>query len=394
MNRKVLLTGAAVFLAAIAILTGCSKSSAKADSSEDTAPPPAQVEPDMDASNFKVDHPEQFPVVAAASYRAAPELNVTGVVSPDVSKQVPVISTATGKVIDIKVRVGDAVQKGQVLFTVRSADINGAFSDYRHAVAAEQLAKKQLDRAKILLDDGAIPKSQLEIAQTAEDTAQVDVDTTAKHLQVLGVPDPSKPTDIISMLAPVSGVITDQEITNSSAVQAFAPSSQAPSNPYSTGYPFTISDLSDIWVVCDVFENNLSQVHLNEYADVHLNAYPDRVFRARISNIGQILDPNLHTAKVRLEVPNQQGIIRIGMFATATFHGPAMETHASVPSSAILHLHDRDWVYTPAPNNHFKRVEVTAGAMLPNNMQEVITGIKPGDQVVSNALVLQSTVEQ
>ncbi len=396
MNRKVLFLelGLASILTLSLLLGGCGKTStAKADSG-DTAPPPAQVEPDMDSSNFKVDHPDQFPLVKAAEHMAAPELNVTGVVGPDVSKNVPVISTATGRVIDIKVKVGDTVQKGEVLFTVRSADIAGAFSDYRHAVAAEQLAKKQLDRSKILLDDGAIPVSQLEIAQTAEDTALVDLDTTAKHLQVLGVPDPNNPTDIISMLAPVSGVITDQQITNSSAVQAFAPSNTSPTNPYSTGYPFTISDMSDVWVVCDVFENNLSQVGMNEYADVRLNAYPNRVFRARISNIGQILDPNLHTAKVRLEVPNQAGLMRIGMFATATFHGETMETRAVVPSSAILHLHDRDWVYTPAPNNHFKRVEVTAGVMLPNNMQEVVTGIKPGDQVVSNALVLQSTVEQ
>jgi membrane fusion protein, heavy metal efflux system len=235
--------------------------------------------------------------------------------------------------------------------------------------------------------------SQLEIFQTAEDTALVDVDTTAKHLQVLGVADPNNPTDIISMTAPVSGVVTDQQITNQAAVQAFAPSNTSPSNPYSTGYPFTISDMSDVWIVCDVFENNLAQVHMDEYADVKLNAYPNRVFKGRISNIGQILDPTLHTAKVRLEVPNPQGVMRIGMFATAAFHGDTVETHAVVPSSAILHLHDRDWVYTPAPENHFKRVEVTSGVMLPNSMQEVV-GIKPGAQVVSNALVLQSTVEQ
>lgn len=392
MNRKLFVFEVGLGMALVLALAGCGKDTAKADSG-DTAPPPAQVEPDMDASNFKVDHPEQFPLATASSHVAAPELNVTATISPDASKNVPVISTATGRVIEIDARVGDAVQKGQVLFKVRSTDIAGAFSDYRHAVAAEQLAKKQLERAKILLDDGAIPVSQLEIAQTAEDTALVDVDTTAKHLQVLGVPDPDHPTDIISMVASVSGVITDQQITNSAAVQAFAPSNPSPTNPYSTGYPFTISDMSDVWIVCDVFENNLAQVHMDENADVRLNAYPNRVFKGRISNIGQILDPNLHTAKVRLEVPNSQGLMRIGMFATATFHGETVETHAVVPSSAILHLHDRDWVYTPAPDNHFKRVEVTSGVMLPNNMQEV-AGIKPGDQVVSNALVLQSTVEQ
>jgi cobalt-zinc-cadmium efflux system membrane fusion protein len=115
--------------------------------------------------------------------------------------------------------------------------------------------------------------------------------------------------------------------------------------------------------------------------------------KGRIDNILPILDPSIRTAKVRLEVPNP-GMIRVGMFVTATFYGKQPETRAGVPATAILHLHDRDWVYTPIGAGHFKRLEVVAGKMLPSNMQEVISGIKPGDQVVSNALVLQYTVEQ
>lgn len=391
MNRIVLFSeiilGAALSLA----LASCGeKVSAKQEA--DTGPHPAQVEPDMDPSNVKVDHPEQFPVVTAGSRVAGNDINVTGVIGPDVSRQVPVISTATGRVLKINAKVGDEVKQGEVLFTVRSADISGAYSDYRRAVANEQLARKQLQRAKILLDDGAIPTSALEIAETAEDTAQVDVDTSRSHLQVLGVPDPDHPTDVIEMKSPATGVITDQQITESSAVQAFAPSTPNP-NPFSSGYPLTISDMSHVWILCDVFENNLAQVRVGEYADVRLNAYPDRVFRGRIGNIGQILDPNLHTAKVRLEVQNP-GLMRLGMFVTATFHGEQMENHAVVPSSAILHLHDRDWIYSPAPDNHFKRIEVVSGMMLPGNMQEIVSGIKPGDKVVASALVLQSTVEQ
>jgi len=142
-----------------------------------------------------------------------------------------------------------------------------------------------------------------------------------------------------------------------------------------------------------VYENTLSQVRLNEYADIKLNAYPDRVLKGRISNIGQILDPNLHTAKVRLEVENP-GLMRLGMFVTAIFHGTEAQLHATVPSTAILHLHDRDWVYTPTAEGHFRRLEVVSGDTLPGNIQDVKSGIKPGDRVVSNALVLQSTVEQ
>jgi cobalt-zinc-cadmium efflux system membrane fusion protein len=221
----------------------------------------------------------------------------------------------------------------------------------------------------------------VEIAQNAEDNAKVDVDTTTEHLRVLGS-NLDHPTGIVSIFAPVSGVITDQQITAAAGVQALS----APN-------PFTISDMTHVWVICDVYENDLAQVHLGEFADIHLNAYPDRVLKARIGNIGEILDPSIHTAKVRLEVANPS-IMRLGMFVTATFHGKKLETHASVPASAVLHLHDRDWVYTPVGSGVFKRVEVAGGSMLPGDFQEIISGIGPGTKVVSNALVLQNTVEQ
>jgi len=88
------------------------------------------------------------------------------------------------------------------------------------------------------------------------------------------------------------------------------------------------------------------------------------------------------------------GQMRPGMFVTATFKGQKKETRASVPASAILHLHDRDWVYVPAGQSKFRRVEVVAGRNLPDKMQEIVSGVKPGDKVVGNALVLQNTVEQ
>jgi cobalt-zinc-cadmium efflux system membrane fusion protein len=143
-----------------------------------------------------------------------------------------------------------------------------------------------------------------------------------------------------------------------------------------------------------VYENDLSNVHVGENADIKLNAYPDKVVTGKISNVGPILDPNARTAKVRIEVANPGLLMRVGMFVTATFHGQKKERHAAVPASAILHLHDRDWVYLPAGGNKFRRVEVKSGANLPNGMQEIIAGIDPGQQVVQNGLVLQSTVEQ
>lgn len=395
MNRLLLFE--ATLCAGLGLLvTGCErKVTAKENVVASTGPVATTVQPDMDSNNFKVEHPEQFPLTTAGEHVAASELNVTGVVSPDVSRQVPVPSLATGRIVEIDARLGDTVRKGQLLFKVRSTDIAGAYSDYRKAVKNEQLAVKneelakiQLNRAKLLFDDGAIPKSAFEIAengeigaQTALENARVDTETTTEHLRLLGS-DPDHPSGIVEVPAPASGVITDQQITESSGVQALTPPN-----------PFTISDVSHVWIVCDVYENNMAQVHIGEYADIHLAAYPDRVLKGRISNILPIVDPNIRTAKVRLEVENP-GLMRLGMFVTATFHGDTMEKHAIVPATAILHLHDREWVYTPIGNGAFRRVEVVAGRMLPNNMQEVISGIKPGVQVVTNALVFQNSVEQ
>jgi len=92
-------------------------------------------------------------------------------------------------------------------------------------------------------------------------------------------------------------------------------------------------------------------------------------------------------------MPNP-GVMRLGMFVTATFHSLEKQTHAVVPATAILHLHDRDWVYSPAGGNTFRRIEVASGKMLPSNMQEVLNGIAPGDKIVANALILQNTAEQ
>lgn len=381
MNRSLLIE--AVLCVSVSLfLAGCErKVTAQNNIPDGTGPVHTAVEPDLDANNFKVDHPERFPLVTAGEHAAAPELNVTGAVSPDVSRQVPVPSLATGRIVEIDARLGDTVKKDQLLFKVRSTDIAGAYSDYRKAVKNEQLAKIQLDRTKILYDNGAVPKSALEIAQNAEDNAQVDLETTAEHLRLLGS-DLDHPSGIVDVYAPVAGVITDQQITNASGVQALTPPN-----------PFTISDMSHVWIICDVYENNMSQVHIGEYADIHLAAYPNRILKARISNILPIIDPNIRTAKVRLEVENP-GLMRLGMFVTATFHGQTTEQRATVPATAILHLHDREWVYTPIANGRFRRTEVVAGSMLPENMQEVVTGVKPGTQVVSNALVFQNTVEQ
>jgi cobalt-zinc-cadmium efflux system membrane fusion protein len=368
----------ALLLGTSLLLLGCNEGKANP---QQEAPPPTTVEPDLNANNFKVDHPEQFPPVTATEYKSVPELNVTGLVQPDIARAVPVISLAAGRVVEIKARLGDVVQKGQLLLRVQSSDVSGAYQTYLKAVNDQRLAEVQLKRAQILYDKGAVAKSALETAETAEQDAKADLNAALEQLRVLGV-DKNHPSAVVDVVAPISGVITDQQVTNAAGVQGL-------SGPN----PFTISDLSYVWIMCDVYENDLDAVHVGESADIRLNAYPNQIFKGRIDNVLPILDPNIRTAKVRIEVPNP-GLMRVGMFVTATFYGKQPEIHAVIPTTAILYLHDREWVYVPISPGHFKRQEVVAGKTLPGNMQEIVSGLKPGDQVVSNALPLQNTVEQ
>jgi cobalt-zinc-cadmium efflux system membrane fusion protein len=372
---------ATVYVTLCLFFAGCGEN--KPDEKAE-APPPTTVESESHNGIFHVDHPEQFPLVAATEHKAAPALNVTGVVTPDIARAVPVISAASGRVVEVRARLGDEVKKGQLLMRVQSNDISSGYQTYLKALNDERLARTQLERAQTLYDKGATSKAALEIAEDAEQDAKVDLQAAEEQLKLLGV-DKEHPTAIVDVFAPISGVITDQQVTNAAGVQQ----GFALGNPN----PFTISDLSYVWIVCDVYENDLDAVHVGEYADVHLNAYPSKILKARIDNILPTLDPNIRTAKVRLEVPNPDRLMRVGMFATATFYGRKPEAHAVVPAAAILHLHDRDWVYVPAGDKKVKRVEVRSGVMLLGNLQEV-SGISVGQQVVSNALEFQNTVQQ
>jgi cobalt-zinc-cadmium efflux system membrane fusion protein len=348
----------------------------------DGAAPPAQTIPIGDMSLVTVDKPGQFPLVSADQIEAASELRVTGSVNPDIAREVPVISLASGRVVDIKARLDDHVKKGDLLLKVQSPDITNAFDTYLKAVNDEQLTNKAYERAKDLFAHGAISQGMLEQAEDAEKDAKADLTAAEEQLNTLGV-NKDHPSSVVPVYAPISGVIVAQSVTNSAAAGVTYSGSST---------VFTIADLSVVWVICDVYENDIPKIQLGQSAQIRLDAYPDKVLTGRISDIGPVLDPSIRTAKVRVEVPNP-GMLRLGMFVTATFESRTVDVHPVVPASAVLHLHDRDWVFIPADSNRFRRVEIHAGPMLPGNQQEILSGISPGQQVVSNVLQLEATLE-
>jgi cobalt-zinc-cadmium efflux system membrane fusion protein len=362
------------------LLSGC-----KAKDQGDSAPPPAQVIPVNDMNLITIDKNDvaKFPLVAAGQVETSSELTATGTVFPDISREVPVISLANGRVVDIKTRLDDNVKKGQLLFRVQSADVSTAFNAYLKTVNDEQLANKAYIRAEDLLKHGAISQAMVEQAEDSEKDAKADLTAAEQQLAVLGV-DKDHPNTVVDVYAPISGVIIGQNVTNAAAAGVTLSGSAT---------AFTIADLSTVWILCDVYENDIPKIKLGQEARFILNAYPDHPLIGHISDIGPVLDPSLRTAKVRIEVANP-GILKLGMFGTATFTSLKKETHATVPADAVLHLHDRDWVYLPAGGSQFKRTEVHAGRMLDGDRQEILSGIQPGQQVVTKALLLETAGNQ
>jgi membrane fusion protein, heavy metal efflux system len=362
-------------------LAGC-KHEAAPESAE--APPSAQVEEVGGSNLVHIDGAGRFSLVQASSQPVRSKLQVTGSVNPDVSREIPVLSLANGRVLALHVGLGDYVQKGQLVMDVQSPDASTAFDSYLKAVNDEHLTTVTLDRDKLLFDKGAIPKSQLEAAQDGEDDAKADLTAAEQQLKILGV-DKNHPTENVRIYAPASGVIIAQNVTAAGAAGI--------TYAGSTG-SFTIADLSHVWVICDVYENDLANVRLGQHADIQLNAFPGKTFSGTISDIGAQLDPSLRTAKVRIQVANPQHLLRIGMFATGTLEGSRPEQETAVPAGAILQLHDRSYVFEPAGDGTFKRIQVKIGQTLPGNLIEVTAGVQPGQQVVNNALDLENTVDQ
>jgi membrane fusion protein, heavy metal efflux system len=361
-------------LVALLAATGCSNDAPVAASK-----PPVAVDPDL----FSAEHPELFRMAKAETRELPSELTANGTVSPDVSRTIHVTSLGGGRVIDLKVKLGDAVKKGQTLLVISSPDLAGAMSEYQKAVADEALSRKALDRAQLLYDKGAIAAKDLEVAQDLEDKAKVDVATAAQHVRVLGA-DPAHPSSLLELRAPVSGTIVEQNVAGFEGVKSLD----------NTPNLFTIADLSQVWVVCDVFENDLGDVHLGDAAEIRLNAFGTRTFRGKVADISRVLDPNTRSAKVRIVLANGDGSLRPGMFAVAKFQSRKRTERVVVPATSIMRLHDKDWVFRKDGDKNFRRVVVQADGLAPDGMQEIRDGVKAGDEVVANALEFSTEVAE
>ena len=370
----------AAALAVALLLAGCSREPANPALA---MAPAATVESVPDRNLIAVAHPERFPLAQAVARRESDQILANGTVAADVSRSYAVNALSSGRVVDVKARLGDDVQKGQLLLTMTSPDMSQAFADYQKFTAGAALAKTQLDRTRLLYSHGATPQKDLDVAEDTYHRANIDTQTAEERIRLLGG-DPRHASSLIEIHAPVSGTIIEQNVTSAAGVKSLDNSPNL----------FTIADLSNVWILCDVFENDLARVHLGDRAEIELNAYPDRRLAGRVTNISKLLDPNTRAAKVRIELPNQAGILRPNMFATIHFVSQGTQSRTVIPSSAVLRLQDRDWVFVKLNGQQFRRTEVVAGPVNADKTQQVLSGLHPGDQVVTTALLFDREVQK
>ena len=344
---------------------------------------PTKSETTVDPNLYTVEHPELFSLATAETRKLPTVLTANGSVTPDINRTIHVTSQAAGRVVDLKVRLGDHVKKDQLLLSVHSADLAAAFSDYQKAQADERLSKKALDRAQLLYSHGALAEKDLQQAEGTEEKAKVDVQNAEQHVRVLGG-DPAHPSWLIELRAPVSGTIVEQNISGFEGIKSLDNSPNL----------FTIADLTQVWVLCDVYENDLGEVHFGDPAELRLNAYPDKIFHGTVADISRVLDPSTRSAKVRIVLPNRDGSLRPGMFAVAAFRSRKSQPRVVVPATAVMRLQDKDWVFRKDGPQQFRRLEVHTTGGIANGMQTIQSGVSAGEQMVANALAFSSTVAE
>ncbi|MDP9159436.1 MAG: efflux RND transporter periplasmic adaptor subunit [Acidobacteriota bacterium] len=351
--------------------------------SDNSKAAPTKTEVTREPGLYEVENPDVFPITTVMTRNLPTVLTASGTVTPDVNRTIHVTSQGSGRVVALRVRLGDYVQKGKILLSIYSAELAGAFSDYQKAVADERLANRALERAKLLYSHGALAQKDLEQLDDAEEKAKADLRNTEQHVRILGG-DIGHPSTLIQLRAPVSGTIVEQNISGFEGIKSL---DNSPSL-------FTIADLSNVWVLCDVYENDLGEVHLGDPAEIRLNAYAGKTYRGKVADISRVLDPNLRSAKVRIVLPNPTGNLRPGMYASATFRSRKLEPRLVVPGTAIMRLQDKDWLFRKDGGKRFRQIEVHTLGATPDGFQQVQGDVKGGDTVAINALDFSSAVAE
>ena len=295
-------------------------------------------------------------VAAVQKSRLPRVLHLTGTVAYNAFKTTPVISAVGGPVQEILVAPGQTVRRGQTLLTVRSPDYSAVRSAYMKARSAQLLSEKNFQRSQDLYAHHAIAEKDLQQAESDHAAAQADLQSSEDALRALGLRDlealsknPAQTASEIPMLAPAGGEVVERLVGPGQLLQA------------GTTQCFTISDMSTVWVLVNVYQNDLAYVHAGDAVEITTDAYPN-VFHGKISYIAAALDPTTRTLQARIVTENPGDKLKKDMYVNATVQAGAMNHVLTVPDAAVLRdSENQPFVYVLSGTNQFARRQVKIG---------------------------------
>jgi membrane fusion protein, heavy metal efflux system len=322
-------------------------------------------------------HPRPLELkTAVAEVRSVSDtLEIPAKIQADPARVVRVFPPAGGRLIRVSVRPGAYVNKGEVVALLESSDVSQARSDLAKAEAEADKSQRTLDRSKLLLDHKVISDREYEDAKAQQIEDQSELARAKARLAVLGA-SPNGGENEVSVRSPISGTVLDIGASTGELSK-----STDNANPICT-----VADLSTVWILGDVFEKDLSAVHVGEPIKLTVNAYPDRQWDGKISMISDAVDPTTRTVKVRVVSENPKHELKPEMFAALQVHRPSANALV-IPSSALLHEGGDTTVMVKTGDNSFERRLVTAKA-LGSSDAIISSGLKPGDVVVTEGAAL------
>jgi membrane fusion protein, heavy metal efflux system len=336
------------------------------------------------ASLFTIpqDQMSHVQVVTVQASKLTRTLRLTGAVAYNAFSTTPVITQVGGPVAKILVVPGDRVKRGQPLLEVSSPDYSLLLAAYLKARDTFRVADKNYERAQDLFAHHAIADRDLLQAESDRIQAQADLSAAQEGMRILGIP---KPEDLekspisaqIPLLAPIGGEIVERLVSPGQVMQA------------GTTQAFTISDMSTVWVMANIYQGDLAYVKDGDPATITTDSYPDK-FSGKISFISPALDPNTRTLQARIVVDNPGGKLKKDMYCVATVTAGTILNAIAVPDSSILRDDENQpFVYLASNSNQFGRRPVDIG-QTENGQTQVLKGLSPGDKVAANgSLFLQ-----
>jgi cobalt-zinc-cadmium efflux system membrane fusion protein len=372
-----LLTGLALGVAADRLLVAL-KGSQDIPQSSAQALPRAQA-PFSRIGNRIIVPPEsllrsQLVVADVASKEVSRSLVLPAMVESDPARTVKVLPPVTGRVVELKVQLGERVVEGQELAVIDSGDLAQAYSDVEKAQSALTLTKKSLDRQLSLLKIGGGAIKEREQAESDYAQAAAELDRAQMRLRSIGVSaEQMVKSRLLTMKAPVAGSLIDLQI----APGAFLNDS--------TAAAMTIANLDTIWVTANVPEKDISFIFTGQTVNVTFPAYPDKVFSGKVLFVSDVIEPDTRRNKVRIAFDNPDRIMKPNMFANTTFLAPAV-SRLIVPTSALLMTNDKTSVFVEVAEWAFERRDIEV-AYQEGPTAAVKAGLRPGERIVVKGAV-------